>query len=63
MPYSFALESMPVLKDANGKLILIVYNDLKKKAQVFHKTEEFGVQDAKEFLEQVEVATRPPEAK
>lgn len=52
---------MPVLKDANGRLILVVYNDLKKKAQVFHKTQEFNVEDAKEFLEQVELATRPEE--
>jgi hypothetical protein len=45
------LESVLAIKDKDGNLIAIVYNNLKKKSQIFYKTKECGSEDIKTLLE------------
>ena len=49
----FELEGILTLKDAQGTLIAIVYNDMKKKSQVFFKVSECGAEEIKSLLEQL----------
>jgi len=45
------LESVLAIKDKDGNLIAIVFNNLNKKSQIFYKTKECGSEDIKTLLE------------
>ena len=43
------------IKDKDENLIAIVYNDMKRRAQIFYKVEEMGVDEIKSLLDNKEV--------
>jgi hypothetical protein len=45
------MESVLAIKDKDGNLIAVVFNNLKKKSQIFYKTKECGTEDIKTLLE------------
>jgi hypothetical protein len=45
------LEGVLSIKDSEGNLIAIVYNDIKRKSQVFFTVKECGAEDIKMLLE------------
>lgn len=45
------LEGVMTLTKPDGTLVAVVYNDMKKRSQVFYTCKEMGAEDIKELLE------------
>lgn len=52
------LEGVLTVKDKDGNLIAVVFNDMKKKSQVFYKVKECGAEDIKQLLEDIIATTQ-----
>jgi hypothetical protein len=48
---SNTLEGVLTIKDNDGTLLAIVYNDLKRHSQVFFKVSELGAEEIKNLLD------------
>jgi hypothetical protein len=45
------LEGVLTIKDTDGTLLAIVYNDIKRRSQVFFKVSELGAEEIKNLLD------------
>jgi hypothetical protein len=48
---SNTLEGVLTIKDAQGELVAVVYNDIKRHSQVFFKVSELGAEEIKQLLD------------
>lgn len=51
------LETVLTIKDKQGNLEAIVYCDMKKRSQIFHKVTECGAEEIKLLLEKIATQT------
>lgn len=49
------LEGILTIKDNDGSLIGVVFNDMIKRSQVFYSCKEMGVEDIKQLLEKLKL--------
>ncbi len=47
------LEGVLTIKDKDGTLLAILFNDFKKRSQVFYSCKEMGAEDLKQLLDKM----------